>query len=68
MTLEAVLVSALLLAHLTVPSQLLKPLGLHLIGDVLWGSNYKYNSSLNLWENDSRRTFGSRHGGWRWQE
>lgn len=36
MTFEAVLVSALFLADLTVPPQPLKSLGLHLVGDVLW--------------------------------
>ena len=33
--LESVLVSALLLAHLAVPTELLQPLGLHLVGQVL---------------------------------
>ena len=34
-TLESVVVSTLLLADLTVPSQSLKSLGLHLVGEVL---------------------------------
>ena len=34
-TLEAVLIPALFLTHLTVPAQLLKPFGLHPIGQVL---------------------------------
>jgi hypothetical protein len=39
MALETVLVSALFLADLTVPAQLLKSLGLHLVGEVLGCSN-----------------------------
>lgn len=38
-TFESVVVSTLLLADLTVPSQSLKSLGLHLVGEVFWGSN-----------------------------
>lgn len=34
--LESILVAALFLANLAVPSQALKPLGLHLIRQVLW--------------------------------
>lgn len=37
-TLEPVLVSALFLANLAVPSQSLQPLGFHCIGDGLWGA------------------------------
>ena len=40
MALEAVLISTLFLANLTVPPQALKPLGLHLIRDILRGPNY----------------------------
>lgn len=39
-TLESVVVSTLLLADLTVPTQSLKSLGLHLVGEVLGGSNF----------------------------
>jgi len=39
MAFEPVLVSALLLAHLTVPPQALQALGLHLVGQVLWRTN-----------------------------
>lgn len=38
-TLESVFVSTLLLADLTVPSQSLKSLGLHLVGEVFGGSD-----------------------------
>ena len=38
MTLEPVLVPALLLTHLTVPTKLLEALGLHAIGQVLDGA------------------------------
>ena len=38
-TFESVVVSTLLLADLTVPSQSLKSLGLHLVGEIFWGSN-----------------------------
>jgi len=37
---EAILVSTLLLTDLTVPSQPLKPFGLHLVGEVLGGSDF----------------------------
>jgi hypothetical protein len=40
MTLETVLVSTLLLADLTEPSEPLKPLGFHRIGEVFWRSNF----------------------------
>ena len=40
MTLESVLISALFLADLTEPSQTLKSLGLHLISEILWSSDY----------------------------
>ena len=40
-TLESVGVPTLFLADLTVPSQPLKSLGLHLIGDVFGCSNYE---------------------------
>ena len=39
-TFESVVVSTLLLADLTVPSQSLKSLGLHLVGEIFGGSNY----------------------------
>jgi len=39
MTFEAVLVPALFLTHLAVPTQLLKSLGLHLVGQVFWRSD-----------------------------
>ena len=38
-TFESVVVSALLLADLTVPSQSLKSLGLHLVGEIFGGSD-----------------------------
>ena len=38
-TLESVVVPALFLADLTIPSQPLKSLGLHLVGEVLGRSN-----------------------------
>ena len=41
MAFETVLVSALLLADLAVPSQPLKPLGLHFVGEVLRCSDCK---------------------------
>lgn len=41
MTLEAILISTLFLANLTVPPQALKPLGLHLVRNILRGTNYK---------------------------
>lgn len=37
---EAVLIAALFLTDLAVPPQALKPLGLHLVRQVLWRSNY----------------------------
>jgi hypothetical protein len=40
MALETVLVTTLLLADLTVPPQALEALGLHLVRQVLWRSNY----------------------------
>ena len=40
-TLEAILVSALFLADLAVPPQTLEALGLHLVGQILWCSDYK---------------------------
>ena len=39
-TLESVVVPTLFLADLTVPSQSLKSLGLHLVGEILGCSNY----------------------------
>jgi len=41
-TLESVVVPTLFLADLTVPSQSLKSLGLHLVGEVLGCSNYAF--------------------------
>ena len=40
MTLESVVVPTLFLTDLAVPSQSLKSLGLHLVGEVLRSSNY----------------------------
>jgi hypothetical protein len=40
MALETVLISTLLLADLAVPPQALKPLGLHLVRDILRSPNY----------------------------
>ena len=45
-TLESILISTLLLAHLTVPPQPLKSLGLHLIGEVLGGSDFRAKLAL----------------------
>ena len=47
MALEAVLVSTLLLADLTVPSETLKSLGLHFVGDIFGCSDCKI--WLNFW-------------------
>ena len=46
MALEAVLVTALLLADLAVPPQPLKSLGLHLVGDVLRRADCKSGQKL----------------------
>jgi len=51
-TLKAVLISHLTLAGLTVPSQPLKPFGLHLVGDVLGRPNF---GSRHLCGGSSRR-------------
>ena len=45
MTLEAVLVSTLFLANLTIPSETLKSLGLHLVSDVLRGTDWQETMS-----------------------
>ena len=50
-TLESVVVSTLLLADLTVPSQSLKTLRLHLIGEVFGGSNCKPQQDIITGEN-----------------
>jgi hypothetical protein len=53
-TFETVLVSALLLTHLTVPSQLLKALRLHFVGDVLRCSNFVLTHDAGLSSSDAR--------------
>jgi hypothetical protein len=45
MALEAVLISALLLTDLAVPPQALQALGFHLIGQILWSSDWTLNVS-----------------------
>ena len=45
--LEAVLITALLLADLAVPAETLESLGLHLVCEVLWRSDCELNQDRN---------------------
>ena len=61
MALESVVVPALFLADLTVPSQPLKSLGLHLVGEVFGRSNCGPPLGTEIGHNEGRLTFSSRH-------